>query len=60
MNRPLGAKAQLALAFAPTARLTEHETWAELIGLYPGARIVGCSTAGEIAGRACSTTRWWS
>ena len=26
VNRPLGAKAQLALDFAPTARLTEHET----------------------------------
>lgn len=48
--RPLGSKAQLALAFAPIARLTAHETWAELIALYPGARIVGCSTAGEIAG----------
>lgn len=48
--KSLGARAQLALAFAPTARLLAPETWAELIELYPGARIVGCSTAGEIAG----------
>src|SRR5215813_10913209 len=48
--RPMGSKAQLALAFAPITRLTEHRTWAELIELYPGARIVGCSTAAEIAG----------
>jgi hypothetical protein len=50
VKRPLGSRAQLALAFAPITRLTEHQTWAELIELYPGARIVGCSTAGEIAG----------
>jgi len=48
--RPLGSRAQLALAFAPTTRLTEPQTWVELIALYPNARIVGCSTAGEIAG----------
>lgn len=42
--------AQLALAFGATALLRRPETWLELRALHPEARIVGCSTAGEIAG----------
>ena len=46
----MGARAQLALAFASTEILAERAIWAELVARYPNARIVGCSTAGEIAG----------
>jgi hypothetical protein len=42
--------AQLALVFGPMSALHNPETWAELRALYPAARLVGCSTAGEIAG----------
>lgn len=42
--------AQLALAFGSTAALRDPQTWRELAAMYPQARIVGCSTAGEIAG----------
>lgn len=42
--------AQLTLVFGTTATLRAKETWDELAAAYPGARIVGCSTAGEIAG----------
>jgi len=44
------ANAQLALVFASTAILDDRKTWAELATTYPRARIVGCSTAGEIVG----------
>lgn len=47
---PSGIAAQLALVFGPSARLQDPATWVELVARYPGARIVGCSTAGEIAG----------
>lgn len=43
---PLGA--QLAFVFAPAALLERQETWDRLRALHPVARIVGCSTAGEI------------
>jgi hypothetical protein len=45
-----GASLQLVLAFWTTAALLQQETWDDLAATYPGARIVGCSTAGEIAG----------
>lgn len=41
---------QLALAFASPDALRDAATWKELRAACPGARIVGCSTAGEIAG----------
>lgn len=43
-------RAQLTLVFASTAILRDPATWTELAELYPRARIVGASTAGEIAG----------
>jgi len=43
---PLGA--QLALAFGPRALLAQESTWERLRALHPQARIVGCSTAGQI------------
>ena len=42
--------AQLALIFGSAARLEDPQTWSDLAGWYPGARLVGCSTAGEVAG----------
>jgi hypothetical protein len=45
-----GPGAQLVLVFGPTTSLHDPVTWTELAARYPGARIVGCSTAGEIAG----------
>jgi len=41
---------QLALVFGAGDTLRERATWNELAALYPGARIVACSTAGEIVG----------
>ncbi|MCE9578883.1 MAG: FIST C-terminal domain-containing protein [Deltaproteobacteria bacterium] len=48
---PTGAdtRAQVALIFGSAARLDDPQTWADLAGWYPGARLVGCSTAGEVA-----------
>ena len=43
-------EAQLALVFSTTAMLREECTWEELRATFPHARIVACSTAGEIAG----------
>jgi len=40
--------AQLALAFAPRALLAREDTWERLRALHPQARIVACSTAGQI------------
>jgi hypothetical protein len=42
-------QAQLALVFGSIAQVQDPATWTELAGLYPGARLVGCSTAGELA-----------
>jgi hypothetical protein len=42
--------AQLVLAFATTDALAEDALWNELHARHPRARIVGCSTAGEISG----------
>jgi hypothetical protein len=42
--------AALVLAFGARVRLEQPSLWAELRGRWPGARVVGCSTAGEISG----------
>jgi hypothetical protein len=42
------ARAQLVLVFGSSARMEQPGALAELKACYPGARIVGCSTAGEI------------
>jgi hypothetical protein len=44
------AYAQLVLVFGSTSALRDPATWAELRVMYPRARIVGASTAGEIVG----------
>ncbi|MEO8704320.1 MAG: FIST N-terminal domain-containing protein [Kofleriaceae bacterium] len=44
------AATQLALVFASPTLLAEPALWTELHARYPSARIVGCSTAGEICG----------
>jgi len=45
-----GSGAQLVLLFGATARMREREPFEQLRAWYPGAMIVGCSTAGEILG----------
>src|SRR5690606_29366266 len=42
-------RAQLVLAFGATVAMA-GDVWADLRARWPEARIVGCSTAGEIAG----------
>jgi hypothetical protein len=44
------ADAQLVLAFGASAPIRDASIWADLRSRWPKARIVGCSTAGEIAG----------
>jgi len=44
------SQAQLVLAFTSAAQLRDAAVWQQLRTFYPKARIVGCSTAGEIAG----------
>lgn len=44
------AQASLVLVFGSPAALSRRGALGELHRLYPGAHIVGCSTAGEIAG----------
>jgi len=44
------ANAQLVLLFGSGATLQDPETWSELTRAYPRARLVGCSTAGQISG----------
>jgi hypothetical protein len=44
------AAPQLALIFGAREALLDPQTWDELRAHYPGARLVACSTAGEIAG----------
>ncbi len=46
----LGDRAQLILAFGSTSIFREQERFAEIKKAYPKARIVGCTTAGEIYG----------
>lgn len=46
----LAREPQLTLVFASTQAMRDPTTWAELARMYPHGRIVGCSTAGVIAG----------
>jgi hypothetical protein len=46
----LGKSAQLVLVFGATDLLKHSPLLKELAGVYPNARFVGCSTAGEIYG----------
>lgn len=46
--------AHLVMVFSSSAQLRSSEIWGELRARYPRARIVGCSTAGEIV----DTTVW--
>jgi hypothetical protein len=46
----LGKSAQLVLVFGSTDLLKQSPLLKELAGVYPDARFVGCSTAGEICG----------
>jgi hypothetical protein len=46
----VGSGAQLVLLFGATARIGERAPFEQLRAWYPGAMIVGCSTAGEICG----------
>lgn len=48
--RTLGGKAQWVLVFGAPHVLSNTEALANLTAGYPGAHIVGCSTAGEILG----------
>lgn len=45
-----GPSPQLVLAFGSTRDLRDAAVWGELKARFPSARIVGCSTAGEILG----------
>ncbi len=46
--------AQLVLAFGSSSALRDADALATLAGWYPRARLLGCSTAGEIRGTAVS------
>ena len=46
----LGESAQLVLVFGATSILREQEQLQGVKKAYPGAHILGCSTAGEICG----------
>ncbi len=46
----LGRAAQLVLVFGSTGILSESTRLKELKSMYPSARMLGCSTAGEICG----------
>jgi hypothetical protein len=46
----VGDAAQLVLVFGATDELEVAERWSELGARHPAARLVGCSTAGEISG----------
>ena len=46
----LGKSAQLVLVFGANDLLKQSPLLKELVGVYPNASIVGCSTAGEICG----------
>jgi hypothetical protein len=43
-------EAQLVLLFGDSAACARQECFADVVAAYPAAEIVGCSTAGEIAG----------
>ncbi len=46
----LGDSAQLVLIFGARPTLREQGLVAQIKAAYPGAHILGCSTAGEICG----------
>ena len=46
----MGSSAQLMLVFGGTQRLKDESCIKEIQAMYPKARIIGCSTAGEICG----------
>ncbi|MGA3067632.1 MAG: FIST N-terminal domain-containing protein [Tepidisphaeraceae bacterium] len=50
VDTSLGKSAQLVLAFGGTDALREPKHFASIRQAYPGAKIIGCSTAGEIGG----------
>lgn len=50
----MGAEAQLVLVFTSTALLLDAERRNEIRQAYPRARLIGCSTAGEICGTQVS------
>ena len=50
----LAAAAQLVFAFGDSTALGESGPMAQLVAAYPAACVVGCSTAGEIAGTTIS------
>lgn len=43
-------RAQLVFVFGHAVAIADPATWAQLAAMYPHARVVACSTAGEIAG----------
>lgn len=49
--------AQLVLVFGAGSLLKNDSTLKEIIGFYPGAIAIGCSTAGEICGTTVSDER---
>lgn len=53
-EKPFSGPAQLVLLFGSTALLTQEDRIKELKEAYPDARLVGCSTAGEILNTAVS------
>ena len=46
----LGDSSQLVLAFGATEKLAQKSTFDSIRAAYPKAHVIGCSTAGEIAG----------
>jgi hypothetical protein len=46
----LGEASQLVLAFGATEKLAKKSTFDSIRAAYPKAHVIGCSTAGEIAG----------
>ena len=53
----LGERADLVLVFASTAIMRRHDFFDEIKKAYPKARLLGCSTSGEImSDRVCDDT----
>jgi hypothetical protein len=46
----LNGSTDLVLAFGPSAMMRDPMAWEKLKSEYPSARLIGCSTAGEIQG----------
>ena len=51
---PADPTAQLALVFGDTALLKDPQLIAQIRQAYPGAQVMGCTTAGEICGTVVS------